>query len=76
MSKRFELRDEMGHAARNLADIEGDPAEWATWLVYMLECLESNAVEKHLDPAHPAAFETSLDRLSDAIHDRRHNGRW
>lgn len=76
MSNRFLIKDEMGIAARNLAAEETDPAMWGGWVVYMLECLESEAIKHGLDPDHPRAFETCLDKLADGISDRRQLGRW
>jgi hypothetical protein len=44
-----ELADALEEMARDLAIIEPDPFDWASWVVYFIDQLEKEAKKKRLD---------------------------
>lgn len=75
MTTKDELRDLASDFACDLAQA-CSVDDWHTWLIFLAECLESEAFERKLDAEHPAGVELALERLRDALSDRLTNRRW
>ena len=67
-----DLMESLGQAASEIADLELDPNDWTGWITYLLEALQ---VEAEKD-SKPAAFETMLPDLRDALITRIESGKW
>ena len=74
--KGDKLRELIYSFVSDLASLEMDPVEWAPWLVLLCESLETEAMQRHLDPYHPNGVEKTFDRLQDAITKRIINNGW
>lgn len=75
-SKEDTLRDLVYDAASILASVESDPREWAPWLILLAQSLETEAMQRNLDPDHPTGVELVFERLQNALADRLKNHRW
>ena len=67
-----DLMESLTQAASEIADLEPDPNDWAGWITYILEALQVEAEKDR----RPAAFETMLPSLRDAIIYRIDGGKW
>ena len=67
-----DLMDALTQTASEIADLEPEPNDWAGWITYLLEALQ---VEAEKD-SKPAAFETMLPTLRDALITRIEGGKW
>lgn len=68
-----ELRDLLDQAAKGISELSSNPRTWQSWLVYLLERLESQATA---NPAHKESFKEMLPSLQDAIRNRLRTGGW
>ena len=75
MSKRTEddLREIMDKTALELAEMYPNPRTWQSWLVYLLERLESQAVK---NPAYTESFAELLASFQDELRNRLKTGGW
>ena len=71
-SPLVDLMEALTQTASEIADLEPEPNDWAGWITYLLEALQ---VEAEKD-SKPAAFETMLPTLRDALKTRIEGGRW
>jgi hypothetical protein len=74
MSKDDELRDILRKTAQEIAEKQGNPRTWLSWLVYLLARLEEQATNDN--PANKDAFIEMLAALQDEIRNRTKTGGW
>ena len=67
-----DLMDALTQTASEIADLEPDPNDWAGWITYLLESLQVQSEKDN----KPAAFETMLPALRDALITRIESGKW
>jgi len=72
-STEDELRDVLDEAAQEIARMYDNPRSWQSWLVYLLERLEKQAVD---NSAHMEAFKEMLAALQDELRNRLKTGGW
>jgi hypothetical protein len=68
-----ELREILGNAAREMAQMYSNPRTWQSWLVYLLERLEAEAMQ---NAAHMESFKEMLVSLQDELRNRLKTGGW
>jgi hypothetical protein len=68
-----ELREILGNAAREMAQMSSNPRTWQSWLVYLLERLEAEAMQ---NAAHMESFKEMLVSLQDELRNRLKTGGW
>ncbi len=73
-SNEDELRDILDETAREMARMYGNPRSWHSWLTYLLERLEDEAV--HRSNADMDTFKEMLSALQDEIRTRLRTGGW
>lgn len=75
MSKKNEddLRETLDSTAREIAQMYPNPRTWQSWMIYLLERLESQAVH---DPAYTESFKEMLVALQDELRNRLKTGGW
>lgn len=69
-----ELKLNLDEVANQIADEVQDISRWEAWIVYLLADFELQAAS--LDPEHPKAYRTMLERLREDIDDRLRRGEW
>jgi hypothetical protein len=73
-SNEDELRDVLNATAQEVSRMYGNPRSWHSWLVYLLERLEEQAM--HRAPADLDTFKEMLSALQDEIRNRLRTGGW
>jgi hypothetical protein len=68
-----DLRETLDDAAVEIAQLTPNPRSWQTWMVYLLERLESQAVKS---PAYTETFAEMLVTLQDELRNRLKTGGW
>lgn len=68
-----DLREALDAMAEQVAMLSSNPRSWQSWMVYLLEKLESQAVK---NPAYTESFPELLVALQDGIRNRLHTGGW
>ncbi|HEX2998249.1 MAG TPA: hypothetical protein VHP14_25715 [Anaerolineales bacterium] len=74
MSKEDELRDVLDEAVKSIAEAQGNPRTWLSWVVYLLRRLEEKATNEN--PAYKDSFLDMLSALQDEIRSRTRTGGW
>lgn len=69
-----ELRDVLNKAAVEMAEMYDNPRSWQSWLVYMLERLEEQAMYKQA--GNMETFKEMLSALQDQLRNRLRTGGW
>ena len=72
-SNEDELRDVLDKAAQEISQSYSNPRTWQSWMVYLLERLESQAVQ---NPAYTESFKEMLESLQDELRNRIKTGGW
>ena len=72
--KDYELRDELERIAVDIARYSSNPTTWQTWIKYLLQELEQNAMD--VNPSHQEYYEDMLSLLQDTIRNRLKTGGW
>jgi hypothetical protein len=67
------LRETLDSAAREIAEMYPNPRTWQSWMIYMLERLEAQAVQ---NPAYTESFKEMLLALQDELRNRLKTGGW
>jgi hypothetical protein len=67
------LREILDSAAREIAEMYPNPRTWQSWMIYMLERLEAQAVQ---NPAYTETFKEMLLALQDELRNRLKTGGW
>lgn len=65
MSADEELREILENTARDLSRLSSNPRTWLSWLVYLLTCLQKEALGKSVGSTE--AFREMLAALQEAI---------
>ncbi len=75
MSKKSEddLRDILENAAREISAMYPNPRTWQTWMVFLLERLEAQAIT---NPAYTESFKEMIISLQDELRNRLKTGGW
>ena len=73
MSKEDGLRDILDETAKEMARVDNNPRTWQSWMVYLLERLEAEAIK---NPAHMESFKEMLASLQDELRNRLKTGGW
>ena len=75
MSKRNEddLREILDDTAQSMAQMYPNPRTWQSWLIYLLERLESKTVQ---NPAYSESFKELMVSLQDELRNRLKTGGW
>lgn len=68
-----EFREALNTAARDMAELEGNPRTWLSWLVYLLARLEEKTTTSRADKE---SFLEMLSALQDEIRNRMRTGGW
>lgn len=74
MNQLDELADMLDKTAQTIGDSDQSIHMWKDWVEYLLEALESLAIEKDYD--YPMSFELMLEGLRADISNRLHSGHW
>ena len=72
-SNEDELRDALDKTAQEIAQMYSNPRTWQSWLTYLLERLEAQAMP---NPAHMESFKEMLVSLQDELRNRLKTGGW
>jgi hypothetical protein len=75
MSKTNEddLREILNNTALEIAQIYPNPRTWQSWMIYLMERLESKAIE---NPAYNESFKEMIISLQDELRNRLKTGGW
>ena len=74
MVREDDLRETLDRAADEIAEIQSNPRAWLSWMVYLLERLESAATKG--GSADKDSFMEMLSALQDTIRNRDRTGGW
>ncbi|RPH58538.1 MAG: hypothetical protein EHM81_09820 [Chloroflexi bacterium] len=74
MSKEDALREVLDEAAQEIAQAQGNPRTWLSWMVYLLARLEEQATRS--GSANRESYMEMLAALQDAIRNRARTGGW
>jgi hypothetical protein len=75
MGKKTEddLREILDNTAMEIADAYPNPRTWQSWMIYLLERLESQAIR---NPAYNESFKEMILSLQDELRNRLKTGGW
>jgi hypothetical protein len=75
MSKKNEddLRDILDNTAREISEMYPNPRTWQSWMIYLLERLEAQAIK---NPAYIESFKEMIISLQDELRNRVKTGGW
>ena len=68
-----DLRETLNSVAEEIAMLASHPRSWNSWMVYLLERLEAQAVK---NPAYTESFAEMLVSLQDELRNRLRTGGW
>jgi hypothetical protein len=74
MSTDDALREILAQTAKDLRNLSDNPSTWGTWLVYLLDQLEQQAMNE--TPMDADLYREMLPTLQDAIRSRLNTGGW
>ncbi|MGW8249518.1 MAG: hypothetical protein ACWGO1_02660 [Anaerolineales bacterium] len=74
MRSEDEMRDLLTTAAEEIADFSGNPRTWLTWITFLLDKLDDEAM--NVNPAYQELYHDLLYALMDAIRNRLKSGGW
>lgn len=74
MIRDEDIREILDEAARSIAERDGNPSSWHTWLIYILKQMETNA--QGPDPRGSELYREMLSMLQDSIRTRFRTGGW
>ena len=74
MVREDDLRETLDRAAAEIAEIQSNPRAWLSWMIYLLDRLESAATKS--SSADKDSFTEMLSALQDAIRNRDRTGGW
>jgi hypothetical protein len=73
MINEEDLRETLNITARDIAELEGNPRTWLSWMVYLLARLEEKTVTSSADKD---SYLDMLSALQDEIRNRMRTGGW
>jgi len=74
MLREDDLRETLDRAASEIAENQSNPRAWLSWMIYLLERLESEAT--NTGSANKDSFMEMLSALQDSIRNRSRTGGW
>ena len=74
MSKEDRLREVLDDTVDEIAQIQGNPRTWLSWIVYLLARLEERATDA--SSANKDSYLEMLSALQDDIRTRMKTGGW
>ena len=74
MSKEDAVREILNESVQEIAQAQGNPRTWLSWIVYLLARLEDQAAKS--GSANREAYTEMLAALQDAIRNRTRTGGW
>jgi hypothetical protein len=74
MSTDDDLRDLLSQTAKEIKNLSDNPSTWGTWIVYLLNQLEQQAMDE--TPMNADLYREMLPTLQDAIRSRLRTGGW
>jgi hypothetical protein len=74
MSTDDNLRELLAQTAKDLKYYSPNPSTWGTWIVYLLDQLEQQAMDE--TPLDADLYREMLPTLQDAIRSRLRTGGW
>lgn len=72
-SNEDELRDILDKTAQEIAQMYPNPRTWQSWMIYLLERLEAQAMQ---NSAYMETFKEMLASLQDELRNRLKTGGW
>jgi len=72
-SNEDDLRDVLNKTALEIAQMYPNPRTWQSWMIYLLERLEAQAIK---NPAYTESFKEMLSSLQDELRNRMKTGGW
>ena len=74
MSKEEDVREALNQAAEAIAQVQGNPRTWLSWIIYLLTRLEDQAAKA--SATNRETFVEMLAALQDEIRNRARTGCW
>jgi hypothetical protein len=74
MIRDEDLREMLDQAASSISERDGNPASWHTWLVYLLQQMETQS--QGPNPRNSELYREMLSRLQESIRTRFNTGGW
>jgi hypothetical protein len=74
MVREDDLRETLDRASTEIAQIQSNPRAWLSWVIYLLERLESEATKT--GSANKDSYMEMLSALRDATRNRSQTGGW
>jgi hypothetical protein len=74
MAKEDQLREVLDETVDEIAEAQGNPRTWLSWVVYLLMRMEEHAT--NASAANKDAYLEMLDALQDEIRTRKKTGGW
>ena len=74
MIRDDDLKETLDRASNEIAEIQSNPRAWLTWLLYLLDRLESQATKA--GSATKDSYMEMLSALQDAIRNKSRTGGW
>jgi hypothetical protein len=68
-----DLREILNNTALEIAQMYPNPRTWQSWMIYLMERLESKAIE---NPAYNESFKEMIISLQDELRNRLKTGGW
>jgi hypothetical protein len=72
-SNEDELRDILDKTAQEIAQMYPNPRTWQSWMIYLLERMEAQAMQ---NSAYMETFKEMLASLQDELRNRLKTGGW
>ncbi|HET6847013.1 MAG TPA: hypothetical protein VFH29_09270 [Anaerolineales bacterium] len=74
MIRDDDVKETLDRASSEIAEIQSNPRAWLTWLVYLLDRLESQAITA--GSSNKDSYMEMLSALQDAIRNKARTGGW
>ena len=74
MSREEDVHEALNQAAQAIAQLQGNPRTWLSWILYLLARLEDQAAKA--SATNREAFVEMLAALQDEIRNRARTGGW
>jgi hypothetical protein len=74
MIRDDDVKETLDRASSQIAEIQSNPRAWLTWLVYLLDRMESEATNS--GSANKDSYMEMLSALQDAIRNKARTGGW
>lgn len=74
MIRDDDVKETLDQASREIAGIQSNPRAWLTWMLYLLDRLESQAITA--GSANKDSYMEMLSALQDAIRNKSRTGGW